>query len=115
MLTRLVLLSSLALGAGAGAVPLSSDLDLSKTLGMISELTYGTNMPVGVKVKLHRHGGNRMTGYNWETNASSAGNDYKNNSDYWLNQGAGFPMKQLPPATLAMHSLKQDRDAGMYS
>jgi mannan endo-1,4-beta-mannosidase len=115
MLARFLMLSSLALAVPAGSVPLSSELDPAKTLGMISELTYGTNMPVGTKLKLHRHGGNRMTGYNWETNASSAGNDYKNNSDYWLNQGAGFPMKQLPPATLAMHSLKQDREAGMYS
>lgn len=28
-----------------------------------------------------RQGGNRMTGYNWETNASNAGEDWQNSSD----------------------------------
>lgn len=31
-----------------------------------------------------RLGGNRLTGYNWENNASSAGADWQHNSDNWL-------------------------------
>jgi hypothetical protein len=31
-----------------------------------------------------------MTGYNWETNASNAGNDYINNSDYYLISTSGI-------------------------
>ncbi|MEK7392074.1 MAG: glycoside hydrolase family 44 protein, partial [Fibrobacterota bacterium] len=33
-----------------------------------------------------RMGGNRMTGYNWENNYSSAGSDWQFNSDNWLTQ-----------------------------
>lgn len=40
-----------------------------------------------------RMGGNRMTGYNWETNHSSAGSDYQHSSDNWMTQNP------LPTAT----------------
>lgn len=33
-----------------------------------------------------RMGGNRMTGYNWESNFSSAGSDWQNSSDTWMTQ-----------------------------
>ncbi|HLP40287.1 MAG TPA: hypothetical protein VK465_02160, partial [Fibrobacteria bacterium] len=33
-----------------------------------------------------RMGGNRMTGYNWENNFSSAGSDWQHNSDNWMTQ-----------------------------
>jgi hypothetical protein len=33
-----------------------------------------------------RMGGNRMTGFNWETNFSNAGSDYQHSSDNWLTQ-----------------------------
>lgn len=33
-----------------------------------------------------RMGGNRMTGYNWENNNSSAGSDWQHNSDSWMTQ-----------------------------
>lgn len=33
-----------------------------------------------------RMGGNRMTGFNWETNFSNAGSDYQQSSDNWLTQ-----------------------------
>jgi hypothetical protein len=34
-----------------------------------------------------RYGGDRLTGYNWETNASNAGTDYINESDNYLVDG----------------------------
>lgn len=40
-----------------------------------------------------RMGGNRMTGYNWENNYSSAGSDYQHSSDNWMTQNP------LPTAT----------------
>ena len=36
---------------------------------------------------LSRSGGNRMTAYNWETNASNAGSDYFNQNDDFLGGG----------------------------
>jgi mannan endo-1,4-beta-mannosidase len=51
----------------------------------ISPYIYGTNQDAGMSGwLLRRWGGNRMTGYNWETNASNAGVDYINNSDLFL-------------------------------
>lgn len=40
-----------------------------------------------------RMGGNRMTGYNWENNFSSAGSDWQHSSDNWMTQNP------LPTAT----------------
>jgi mannan endo-1,4-beta-mannosidase len=40
-----------------------------------------------------RMGGNRMTGYNWENNFSSAGSDWQHSSDSWMTQSP------LPTAT----------------
>jgi Glycoside hydrolase family 44 len=58
----------------------------------ISPYIYGINSAVGstlnIAPKLDRLGGNRWTGYNWETNASNAGIDYINQSDNYLVNGA---------------------------
>ena len=35
-----------------------------------------------------RQGGNRMTAYNWETNASNAGSDYQHQNDGFLSESA---------------------------
>ena len=53
----------------------------------ISPYIYGINgtPPLNqVTATAYRQGGNRMTGYNWETNASNAGTDWHNNSDSYL-------------------------------
>ncbi|AIE84062.1 glycoside hydrolase family 44 protein [Fimbriimonas ginsengisoli] len=54
----------------------------------ISPFIYGINNPdwkgIGRGVTLARQGGNRMTAYNWETNASNAGNDYHHQNDNYL-------------------------------
>ena len=51
----------------------------------ISPYVYGVNFPdwkaLGRGFTLVRQGGNRMTAYNWETNASNAGNDYHHQND----------------------------------
>jgi len=53
----------------------------------ISPLIYGTAQPDNPsqnRYTLLRSGGNRMTAYNWETNASNAGNDYMFQNDDYL-------------------------------
>jgi hypothetical protein len=57
----------------------------------ISRFIYGMNGwdPSGrpKNLTLSRSGGNRMTAYNWETNASNAGSDYQNQNDDFLGGG----------------------------
>lgn len=51
----------------------------------ISPYIYGANFPdwknIDVKFPLARMGGNRTSAYNWETNASNAGNDWHHQND----------------------------------
>jgi hypothetical protein len=53
----------------------------------ISPLIYGTNQPADAasnRYSLLRMGGNRLTAYNWETNASNAGADFNYQNDGYL-------------------------------
>ena len=60
-------------------------VDLKGTRKEISPLIFGVNQYTAdlkdVKAMAVRQGGNRMTAYNWETNASNAGSDWKHSSD----------------------------------
>jgi mannan endo-1,4-beta-mannosidase len=49
-----------------------------------------------------RLGGNRMTGYNWENNASNAGSDWQHHSDNYMADNVGVPEAEAdhPGATL---------------
>lgn len=69
-------------------VPVSVDLTAE---GLpISPLIYGSNQDLpGVELYFRRLGGNRTTGYNWETNASNAGHDWYHFSDNWLCSAVG--------------------------
>lgn len=64
-------------------------VDTGNSLSAISPLIYGTNqdMEGPERVTLRRFGGNRTTGYNWETNYSHAGEDWYNVNDWWLCTG----------------------------
>uniref|UniRef100_A0A7C3RJ23 Beta-mannanase n=1 Tax=Dictyoglomus thermophilum TaxID=14 RepID=A0A7C3RJ23_DICTH len=58
----------------------------------ISPYIYGVNQDIeGVKATARRIGGNRLTGYNWENNASNAGSDWYHSSDYYLPWHMGIP------------------------
>lgn len=61
-------------------------IDTSKNKKPISPYIYGINQDIApdVKITARRLGGNRVTGYNWENNASNAGNDWQHFSDNWL-------------------------------
>lgn len=71
----------------------------------ISPYIYGVNDGVYLKAvtaKSLRIGGNRLTTYNWETNASNAGADWYNTSDNWL--VSKLPVeKQTQPAALGLY------------
>jgi len=68
-------------------IQIRSDADVRP----ISPLIYGTAQPDSLaqnRYGLLRSGGNRMTAYNWETNASNAGNDYMFQNDDYLSQSS---------------------------
>lgn len=81
----------------------------------ISPLVYGTNdhyAPAPAK----RMGGNRLTSYNWETNASNAGRDWIHHSDDWVPAQWNTPESQYNApgaAVLAFHN--QSLQQGAYS
>lgn len=80
--------------SGSGGTPTnpgSSDVQIQIDSGTdvhpISPLIYGTAQPESPaqnRYTLLRSGGNRMTAYNWETNASNAGADYHFQNDAYL-------------------------------
>lgn len=74
-------------------------VDVSGTQKEISPYIYGINEYANasnlknVKVNNVRQGGNRFTGYNWETNYSNAGNDWLHTSDNYYGTPASGPAK----------------------
>jgi hypothetical protein len=70
-------------------------INSTQSVHSISPYIYGVNQFNGstppVNLGLERLGGNRWTGYNWETNYSNAGTDYINHSDLYLTNGQVLP------------------------
>jgi len=89
-----VLLSTLVPSAPtAHAAPVNASITVNTGAerAAISPYIYGTNQDfsnVG-DFTARRLGGNRLTGYNWENNASNAGSDWQHSSDDFLCSGAG--------------------------
>lgn len=77
--------SSIPYTNAEGGFDMNITVDLKGERKEISPLIYGVNQYTtalkDVKTTAVRQGGNRMTGYNWETNASNAGSDWKHSSD----------------------------------
>ena len=75
--------------APAGTVRFTIDSAASRH--PISPYIYGMNQPDWAGrsrgLRLGRLGGNRWTAYNWETNASNAGADYRHQNDDYLGGG----------------------------
>ena len=67
------------------APAITVDIDATRP---ISPYIYGGNFTdwpgAGHAVTLDRQGGNRLSAYNWENNASNAGNDYRNQNDGFM-------------------------------
>lgn len=82
---RIILISILLVGTVWSQVTFSVDVENVK--GNISPYIYGVNNFNYIEdagVTFQRFGGNRLTGYNWEENASSAGSDWQHSSDGYL-------------------------------
>ena len=90
-LTAFIMLSASAAAAvpaaAAGSYDMNITVDLSGNGKAISPYIFGINEYSHqddlkkVTTTALRQGGNRMTAYNWETNASNAGSDWKYSSD----------------------------------
>ncbi|HEV8247308.1 MAG TPA: glycoside hydrolase family 44 protein [Polyangiaceae bacterium] len=68
----------------AGQAEIVLEVRATRVIGAISPLVYGTNGMTEIEKNhqtLVRSGGNRMTAYNWENNASNAGKDWKFQND----------------------------------
>jgi mannan endo-1,4-beta-mannosidase len=63
-------------------------------LSPISPFIFGSCNGGYDQATIRRQGGNRMTGYNWENNASNAGADYFHQSDDYLCWISGFTTSQ---------------------
>ncbi len=88
----LILLASLSMCSSARTSAPTVDvvIDPNRTYS-VSPYIYGTNQldfaRDAKRFTLVRQGGNRMTAYNWENNASNAGNDWQHQSDDYLGGG----------------------------
>ncbi len=122
-------LSLLAAGCGCGARPsggiahptseepaaaVSVEVDTTRDLRPISRWIYGVNgleafaaAPPGLFTFL-RSGGNRMTAYDWENNASNAGEDY-----HFQNDGLVFESEEPAGLALALGREADARDASL--
>jgi mannan endo-1,4-beta-mannosidase len=104
--TVALLLAGLGCSESRGA-DVNFSINASQGIHSISPYIYGTNQfntsTPPVNLGLQRLGGNRWTGYNWETNYSNAGTDYLNNSDLYLTNGQVRPAggAVLPPMQAA--------------
>jgi hypothetical protein len=87
-----------------GVAALRFTINATTGARQISPYIYGMNFfngstfdNAGLPVPLDRLGGNRYTGYNWETNASNAGRDWYYQNDTYMGT-PGAPGKAVFPA-----------------
>ncbi|HUR39150.1 MAG TPA: glycoside hydrolase family 44 protein [Planctomycetota bacterium] len=96
---------ALLLAAALQENPLSFQVDGSQRRP-ISPYVYGTNSPDWEKAPwkppLTRAGGNRLTAYNWETNASNAGSDWQHQNDDLLGK-TDLPGEFMRQAVASAH------------
>lgn len=76
-------------------IAINVSIDTTQDRAAISPTIYGSNVDMGLNaLTLRRLGGNRMTGYNWETNASNAGSDWNHQSDNYMCGAVGISSQQ---------------------
>ncbi|HSI72575.1 MAG TPA: glycoside hydrolase family 44 protein [Fimbriimonas sp.] len=85
-------LAALALAATSfQTTTINLSVDVANQIGTISPYIYGTNSQAwgsyGKGLAFYRFGGNRLSAYNWETNASNAGSDWNHQNDSYLGGG----------------------------
>jgi len=73
------------LSVNAANISINVNIDTAQGKTAISPYIYGGNWDFnGATLTSKRLGGNRMTGYNWENNFSSAGSDWYDSNDTYL-------------------------------
>ncbi len=99
------------------ATTLAVTIDPARDAAAISPYIYGSNGQSDDRdenITARRQGGNRMTGYNWENNASNAGSDYLHQSDDYLTYQLPAGIRNQVGATLtAFHDVSIE--TGCYS
>lgn len=99
MIRRILVVGALA-AAHAQAQDVTFTIDAVNDRHTIPPEVYGANDLSLPGSTVHRHGGNRHTGLNWENNASNAGSDYIHHSDSYLGSNAGIGNSQTSGALL---------------
>ena len=90
-----------------GSAQVTFTVDSTQGTRAISPYIYGTNQgdfsAEARGLTLSRMGGNRLTAYDWETNASNAGSDWQYENDDYMSASAtpGLPMLQSAQAAAA--------------
>ncbi len=102
--------------SGARAADINFLVMPEEVIGPISPYVYGLNDtdPLETHATVRRLGGNRLTGYNWVTNASNAGNDWHHVSDNWLCDDHHYTDCDQPGA-FVRHFVEANQKAGMES
>ncbi len=104
----LLVLLALARPLVAQSIPVDIRIDPGADTTQISPYIYGSNgqsadRPYNITAR--RLGGNRLTGYNWENNASNMGTDYdaSSSNDDYMTWSAGIPaeLANVPGITLS--------------
>jgi Glycoside hydrolase family 44/Secretion system C-terminal sorting domain len=100
-------------------LPVNFIIDTSRDTLSISPFIYGTNGQSedrDANITARRIGGNRLTGYNWENNASNMGMDYNqsNANDNYLTWVAGIAQESVPGIVLTTFH-DSSRAMGCYS
>jgi len=73
-------------------------IDTQQDVSPISPYIYGYNFEqvTAQNLTVRRMGGNRLTGYNWETNFSNAGSDWQHSSDEYMSSYIPSAQRQTP-------------------
>jgi hypothetical protein len=90
-------------------------IDTDAARAPISPYIYGTNQDYveGIGWTVRRHGGNRITGYNWENNFSHAGSDWNHSSDRFSIEYAGLsPAEEAIPGRVLTRFHERSRAIG---
>lgn len=108
---RLAAAALLSLGVIPARADIAVSVNVDPTSGRtpISPYIYGSNQDIpNAPLTTMRQGGNRMTGYNWENNASNAGSDYNQQSDNYLTWVMGIPTAQENTPGIVVTEFHQD-------
>ncbi|MBK8476199.1 MAG: hypothetical protein IPL39_07740 [Opitutaceae bacterium] len=90
-----------AASAAAADLTLSIRIDPRLDRAPISPYIYGSSQDLpSAPLTVRRMGGNRITGYNWETNASNAGSDWYHSSDGYLVSNLPAELRSVPGITI---------------